>query len=353
MKRSAKILIAAAAVMMFLAVLAGTAFAAFAYVNTREMKAVIEKNFSEEVDPAREDDVCIADDYYIRSTLPISEAYISGDTSALNDREKETLKMASDILEGVIEEGMTPFEKEEAVYLWLTTKLAPEAGLLTVIPTTGEDADNPYGVLKNRSAVCVGYATTFRLFMQMMGIECKVVHDTSLSHSWDLVKLDDEWYHTDCYFDSEDGNYYYFNLSDEVMGRDHDWNHSFFPKAEGKKYNHALMNAVELDDITDVPAFAKENMDKEKCFACRFKGGVTPEMEPAAHYMIETLSEAINSSMEGSFSYYWAKDANDDYVLCMFYGNDGSSDPSEGVSEEMMERINEAISSEFDFYYDY
>ena len=55
------------------------------------------------------------------------------------------------------------------------------------------------GVLKYHNAVCVGYATTFRMFMQMMGIECKVEHNTEKFHSWDVVKIDGDWYITDIY----------------------------------------------------------------------------------------------------------------------------------------------------------
>ena len=43
-----------------------------------------------------------------------------------------------------------------------------DTGMMSVIPTSGQNAATPNGVLKSKTAVCVGYATTFRLFMQMM-----------------------------------------------------------------------------------------------------------------------------------------------------------------------------------------
>ncbi len=353
MKKSVKALIIICAAIMFLTTLAGAALAAFSFKNTHEIKEAFNKLSAEEEDPAREDDVCIGGEYMIRSTTDISDAYISGDSSSLDDRRKETLKMASDIIGEIIEDGMTPFEKERAVYLWLTTKLKPDAGILTVIPTSQEDCDDPYGVLKNRSAVCVGYATTFRLFMQMLGIECKVVHDTSLSHSWDLIKLDDEWYHTDCYFDSDEGTYTHFNLSDEIMCSDHEWNRNYFPKASGLKYNYAMMQAEELEDIFEIPAFAKEHIEDPGCFSCRIKGGIAPDMEPAARYMTETLSEAVNNTKEGIFNYYWAKDAEGDYVLCMFYSDNSGTDISDGIPEEMLEKINDAITESFDYSFEF
>ena len=62
-------------------------------------------------DPAQEDDVTIASEYHIRSTLPISDAYRSGDRSGLSDKQKETLDMAAAVLEEIITEDMDAYEK--------------------------------------------------------------------------------------------------------------------------------------------------------------------------------------------------------------------------------------------------
>ena len=112
----------------------------------------------------------------------------------------------------------------------------------------------PNGVLKNHEAVCVGYATTFRLFMQMLGIDCMVVHDSHLSHSWDLVKLDGQWYHTDIYSDagSGEGNFSHFNLNDEMMNSQ-EWNTDFFPAADGYEYNYAYVNRTQCKDVYTIP----------------------------------------------------------------------------------------------------
>ena len=67
----------------------------------------------------QEDDVAVAGEYYIRSTLPISDAYKSGDTSALDSKQLETLSMASKVLDEIITDGMTPYDKELAVYDWM------------------------------------------------------------------------------------------------------------------------------------------------------------------------------------------------------------------------------------------
>lgn len=143
----------------------------------------------------QEDGVIIMDQYEIVSTLPISEAYRSGNTNRLSEKDKETLELASAVLNKIITEDMTPYEKEKAVYDWMSTELSYDTGALQVVPQTSADCDNPYGTLKYHNAVCVGYATTFRLFMQMLDIPCMVVHNTECYHSWNLVQIEDDWYH--------------------------------------------------------------------------------------------------------------------------------------------------------------
>lgn len=86
----------------------------------REQISTLAESQDDGSDPGQEDDVRIASEYVIRSTLPISDAYRAGDRSALSDKEKETLDMASAILAKIITPEMDAFEKEEAVYLWMT-----------------------------------------------------------------------------------------------------------------------------------------------------------------------------------------------------------------------------------------
>lgn len=294
-------------------------------------------------DVNQEDDVKIAGEYVIKSTLPISDAYKSGDTSKLNDNQKETLDMAKEVLDEIIEDGMSDYEKEKAVYEYLTSTLTSTTGILTVIPTGNGENDNPHDVLKYHSAVCVGYATTFRMFMQMLDIECKVIHSSDLVHSWDLVKLDDGWYHTDCYMDSDSCNYRNFNMDDNRCSNDHNWTREYFPAAEGKKYNYIFSACEELEDIYAIPDWLVEAMDnRETLISCTFKEEINEENESAAQYMVETLISYLNEEL--TVEYDWLLNNNSKYVLCFYitYSDDGV--PSYEVDDETAERIDEAIS---------
>lgn len=330
--------------------IAAVASCVFSYRNGQDMKAVLEKVGISSDGTTREDDVAIMSEYWIRSTLPISDAYKSGDISGLDDRQKETLEMASAVLDEIVSEDMTPYEKELAVYEWMSTSLQYDTGVLQVIPSTEADSDNPYGALKYHNAVCVGYATTFRLFMQMMDIPCMVVHNTDAYHSWDLVQLDDEWYHVDIYSDQGSGNYANFNMNDETCSQGHDWDRDFFPAADGTKYNYAIQNAQPADDIYTVPRLVKEALDEER-------GALFLSFDPIdeAHaQQVETMMDGVNSCLSEDEAYSdlwmewrWMHATGNQYVLAVYINGFDDSGSGYDISDEDREKIDEAIADAF------
>ena len=304
--------------------------------------------------PEAEDDIVIMDEYTIRSTLPISDAYKSGDTSALDDRQKETLAMASAVLDEIITDGMTDYEKELAVYTWLTTKLKNETGHLTVIHSDDTESDNPYGVLKYRNAVCVGYATTFRMFMQMMGIECKVVHSSDRVHSWDLVNLEGDWYHVDCYMDADSGSFRNFNQNDDQRAEFQQWSRDFFPAARCEKYSYSMMHLKELGNIYDIAGWVADMIKEgDHVGSCSFKERITEKNEAEAAALTEMLFDTLGSSEKycyHSFEYSWSESAEHGYVLTLYItypedmeegGEDIDIDPA------VYDKINKSITDAF------
>lgn len=283
-------------------------FALMSYKQMQEVSQYIEEvKEAEKPEETRENDVKIAGSYEIKSTEAISDAYKSKDTSKLSDKERETLDMASDILEEIITDGMTDIEKETAVYDWMCANLGHDSNLLLVIPNGDGDADNPYGVLKYHNAVCVGYATTFRMFMQMMDIECMVVHNTECYHSWDLVNLDGNWYHTDIYADAGSGNYANFNVPDVMRMREQSWDMEFFPHATSFKYYKAMENLETADTISDIPALIAKYMGETYSnFFIKFNGTVDEEFARRAVAVVNMYSSAIEGLQLGDTRYWGA-----------------------------------------------
>lgn len=321
----------------------------FTLTKVNDMKSAINSANGDE-DVAQENDVTIGGKYVIKDTTAISDAYKSGKTTGLSDKEKETLDLAKNVLDKIITDGMTDYEKELAVYDWMTKNLSFDSGSLLVVPDTGEDCDNPYGVLKYHNAVCVGYATTFRLFMQMMNIECMVVHDSYLSHSWDLVKLDGHWYHTDIYSDEGSGNYLNFNVNDAVLSHRQEWNRDFFPAADGIEYSYAYRNREKCKDIYEVPALLHTALDEQKgVVSFEFEQDITETEAQIVAAMMQSIEGSSGfNEYEAEISYNWMS-ANDKYILCIYIQRSDSDEPVDvtDIDDAAIEKITDAVSGAF------
>lgn len=342
------------AIAILLGVCGSTTVSAFTLVT---LKGYIAKQEAGENTETTEDYVKIAEQYEILPTTAISDAYKSGDTSELDDKQKETLDMAKAALKEMkITDDMTEFEKEKAVYDWMTTSLQYDQGALTVIPSTQEDCDKPYGVLKYHNAVCVGYATTFRMFMQMLDIECMVEHNTEKYHSWNVVKIDGDWYITDVYSDAGDNTYAHFNMTDAMWSQQQSWDHDYFPTANSLKYNMAYQDKVKVDDIYGIIGALREAMDQKKgAVMISFEKEVTDEDAQIANAIAGTVDNIL---MEGGYAdmpycltgYNWIQDPEDDsYIYCVYMSTYNSNtiagnDLSEEKMTEIQEKVNEAFS---------
>lgn len=284
-----------------------------------------------------EDGFKVGGEYEIRSTTHISDAYKSGDESQLSEEDKETLEMAKDVLDEVIEDGMDNYEKEEAVYQWLVENIGHGSGGTISRPGMNRSAFTPHDVLTSRSAVCVGYATTFRMFMNMLGMDCHIVHNEY--HSWDLVKLEGEWYHVDVYSDAHGTLYSNFNMTDAVCRSGHNWDESALPEAKGVKYSPAVRKGVEVDNVLAVPAALKTALDETSGSTTaffKFKTPLTDEDISTAEYLVGQLEMALRMALENDFYMraMWYPGEGDAEILGLSIERYGESDEPDGFDPE-------------------
>ena len=177
----------------------------------------------------------------------VLEAYRSGDDSPLSEINRSILKAAREVIGSEINDDMSDYEKELAIHDYITEWSRFD---YSVFGRSGSDgftdgSNTPYGVLIDRSAMCHGYSSTFQLFMDMLDIECMTVFGTpngnGVQHSWNMVKLDDEWYCVDCAWDDPIGGspcHTYFNVTSDYLrsGSIHRWDESSVPEATGTTY---------------------------------------------------------------------------------------------------------------------
>ena len=308
----------------------------------------------EQANTYMEDGFVVGGDYEIRSTTHISDAYKSGDDSQLSKADKETLEMAKEVLDEVIESGMDNYEKEHAVYKWMVENLGGNSGSSSVIgrPGGSRRAFTPHDVLISRDAVCVGYATTFRLFMNMLGMDVHIVHNDY--HSWDLVELEDgQWYHVDIYSDVHGSLYGNFNMTDEICQMGHSWDGSALPVADSVKYSPAVQNSVELDSLVDVPAQYKKDIDEgRRAVYYRFKTPLTEEEMGQADFLVRAIDTALDATIDTwhYFRAYWYPGEGEENILGLMMEMDeepGEDDPGFDASSPEGKAIIQAIAEAF------
>lgn len=299
----------------------------------------------------QEDGYVVADQYEIKSTTAISDAYISGDSSKLDEKQLKTLEMASAVIDEVIKPEMTLYEKEDAIYMWMTQNLPHYEGSTINIPNTdaSEAVSTPYGVLYGKQSVCVGYATTFRLFMNMLGTECHIVHNEG--HSWDLVKMDDgSWYHVDIYMDVDSSTHANFNMTDTLCRNGHDWNdEGYLPAANKTTYCYAFTNSVTVTDISQVvnAVFEQVNSDKHesKLFIYRVKNNAEP-LYTQINTSFDILSNIFSMTDEypqfsGKAIYgYWVQADQDTQLYIAQYTDMSQNQNQPGSGDINYEQLN-------------
>ncbi len=96
----------------------------------------------------------------------------------------------------------------------------------------GEDAHNILGPIINKRCVCEGFSKLAKILFDYVGISSLIISGYSANqnsvkeaHSWNIVKIDGDFYHLDTTFDKTISKtnirYDYFNLTDDEIMRDH------------------------------------------------------------------------------------------------------------------------------------
>ena len=194
------------------------------------------------------------DDMTLFDNSAILSAWRSGDSSGLSKEDKAVLDAATKVFEEQITPDMSDYDKEAVLYLWLVTHVDYDQSHYEKqgAPRTSYE---PYGPLIEGKGVCLGYAETFRLLMDMAGVECITVTGAGFqnreNHAWNMVRLNGEWYCVDPTWDQDDSirdfqdfqevgldQYFtYFNVTSNFMAlTNHQWDYDNTPEATAEDY---------------------------------------------------------------------------------------------------------------------
>ncbi len=172
------------------------------------------------------------------------------------EREKMNLElnqMVEQITYEVLHDKMTDYEKELALHDALVKRVNYYTFKdIKEIPISKHTA---YEALIKGSAVCDGIAKAYQLLLEKAGIESIMVTGKigEVAHAWNIVKIDDEYYHVDPTSDTieienkKQVMHRYFNLSDKELKKTHALDKEFkIVACEGTKYNYYTYNNYEV-----------------------------------------------------------------------------------------------------------
>lgn len=178
--------------------------------------------------------LCLA----VAVSMPCS---VSAKTQQVTSGNKKVDKKAKAIIKKTITSDMSDAQKVKAIHDYIVLNCAYDYDNLLrgKIPAVSYTAE---GVLLKKTAVCQGYAEAFKLFMDMIGIPCKMVTGSAnngsgyVGHAWNIVKVSGKWYHIDVTWDDpapdmkDHVDYAYFLIPDKKIDDDHKWKRSSYKK---------------------------------------------------------------------------------------------------------------------------
>jgi len=163
----------------------------------------------------------------------------------------------SQIINSTITPDMTDVEKALRLHDYLVLNTSYDTADSIPDLNGGYSA---YDIIVKNNGVCQGYALAYQHLLSKVGIESKVVKSYEMNHGWNLVKIDDKWYHVDVTWDDPVPdtpgrvNHSYFLLSDEAMSSSsktrtkphHDWE-DIGITADDTTYDNMFWNQVQTE----------------------------------------------------------------------------------------------------------
>ena len=172
----------------------------------------------------------------------------------LSAREKKALHEAQMRVKHLIHPGMTEAEKFRALHDDMVNRGR----------YTREQMGNVCDLLLEGRGTCEAYSRTLWLLCRMSGLRCHIVYGSAGEpHAWNLVCIDNNWYHTDATWNDpvtqghphrQTLSHRYFMLNDTQMSHDHSWTRGHLPAATAKNAEFFRKNKLYFTE--DAPLWA-------------------------------------------------------------------------------------------------
>lgn len=208
-----------------------------------------------------------------------------------DSKTKQTYDEAVRVVGEIMKPEMDDMEKELAIHDYIVLHTAYDYDHFQNNTIPG-DSYNAYGVLLKGTAVCQGYAEAAQLMLTLAGIDSQIVtgYAGGGGHAWNKVKIDGEYYNLDTTWDDpapdEQGRviYSYFNVTDEELAKDHEWNAGQWPAAAGTAYNYFEYKGLVIhssEELKDRITKMISSRETEFSFKPVYAGKVQEDMHTA------------------------------------------------------------------------
>lgn len=161
-------------------------------------------------------------------------------TETLSGMKRDVFEAVDEITDEIIQAKPQQNQGEKALEAFrqiaAICEYDPDSTLrLGVTGADSGDGSTAYGVFEDGMADSCGFAMAYKALCDMLGIECMIVtgyfdkHD----HYWNIIKLEDHYYHVDVSLHAENGEESCFMISDEQMWGRYVWESDDYPECAG------------------------------------------------------------------------------------------------------------------------
>lgn len=131
----------------------------------------------------------------------------------------ETENLADQVIEDVLEEGMTQREQAEALYSYVTETVRYDFRYYNDRANMPYESQTALGAFRDGEAICGGYSHALKLLFEKVGIKCYNVSGiaSNENHMWNVALLDGQWLWFDATADrgnTADRGFRYFAMSE-------------------------------------------------------------------------------------------------------------------------------------------
>ena len=235
--------------------------------------------------------------------------YMEFQKGSVRSAETAVVKAQVDAWEAEIAKGATEEQKAKIAHDLIVAKVRYDYGYETAPQNPFHQS--AYSVFAKDYTVCAGYAKAFGMLMNGAGVDAIAV--TSNDHAWNMVNINDSWYHMDCTWDDldDDGGWYYwfFNRSyDRLMGL-----------SGGQGESHVMESFY--NGITPVSTL-DSGANQDSIGACWVPSAVTAVPGITAQTVNGKVQLSISSATPGAEIYYTRNGGvpSSNYTRSEFFG---------------------------------